>query len=288
MASATLTPKTAAVAVPRVFDRIVCGIDGSEESLEAARQAARLLAPGGALHLHAIADIPMFRRAGSAPGAEAIISSLTESLEQAACEVEPTTSTITKGSPVPELLRHLREEDATLVALGAQERGRTTGVLRGSVGTALLHDAHCSVLVARRQRSEPWPDRILVGVDGSAEAAAAAAVARQVRARVGAALYTVAALGGKEVPHNLIERIYPRALFDSRRPVDALRALSEIMDLLIVGSRGLHGIRAVGSVSERIAHAAHCSVLVVRPMPEDHDWLVEADRSPARQRRRRK
>jgi nucleotide-binding universal stress UspA family protein len=31
-----------------------------------------------------------------------------------------------------------------------------------------------------------------------------------------------------------------------------------------VGSRGLHGVRALGSVSERVAHDARCSVLVIR------------------------
>jgi nucleotide-binding universal stress UspA family protein len=48
------------------------------------------------------------------------------------------------------------------------------------------------------------------------------------------------------------------------RPVDALQKASADVDLLIVGSRGLHGARALGSVSERIAHRAGCSVLVVR------------------------
>jgi nucleotide-binding universal stress UspA family protein len=31
-----------------------------------------------------------------------------------------------------------------------------------------------------------------------------------------------------------------------------------------MGSRGLHGLRSLGSVSERVAHDAGCSVLVVR------------------------
>jgi nucleotide-binding universal stress UspA family protein len=35
-------------------------------------------------------------------------------------------------------------------------------------------------------------------------------------------------------------------------------------DLLVVGSRGLHGLRALGSVGERVANQASCSVLVVR------------------------
>jgi len=36
-------------------------------------------------------------------------------------------------------------------------------------------------------------------------------------------------------------------------------------DLLVIGSRGLHGFRALGSVSEKVAHRAESSVLVVRP-----------------------
>jgi nucleotide-binding universal stress UspA family protein len=49
---------------------------------------------------------------------------------------------------------------------------------------------------------------------------------------------------------------------ESGSPVDALSRLDP--DLLVVGSRGLQGIRSLGSVSERVAHEARCSVLVVR------------------------
>jgi nucleotide-binding universal stress UspA family protein len=34
--------------------------------------------------------------------------------------------------------------------------------------------------------------------------------------------------------------------------------------LLVIGSRGLHGVHALTSVSERVAHEAPCSVLVLR------------------------
>jgi nucleotide-binding universal stress UspA family protein len=47
-------------------------------------------------------------------------------------------------------------------------------------------------------------------------------------------------------------------------PVDLLVAAAEDADLIVVGSRGLHGIASLGSVSERVAHHARCSVLVVR------------------------
>jgi nucleotide-binding universal stress UspA family protein len=37
--------------------------------------------------------------------------------------------------------------------------------------------------------------------------------------------------------------------------------------LIVIGSRGLGGVKALGSVSERVAHQAPCSVLVARPSP---------------------
>lgn len=50
-------------------------------------------------------------------------------------------------------------------------------------------------------------------------------------------------------------------------PVRALVGASGIVDLVVVGSRGLHGLKALGSVSERVAHEAEGSVLVVREAP---------------------
>ena len=42
-------------------------------------------------------------------------------------------------------------------------------------------------------------------------------------------------------------------------------ARMEPASLVVVGSRGLHGVRALGSVSERVVHEVPCSVLVARP-----------------------
>jgi nucleotide-binding universal stress UspA family protein len=52
--------------------------------------------------------------------------------------------------------------------------------------------------------------------------------------------------------------------WDPAHPVAALVERSRTVDLVVVGSRGLHGVRALGSVSERVAHEAHCTVLVVQ------------------------
>ena len=47
-------------------------------------------------------------------------------------------------------------------------------------------------------------------------------------------------------------------------PAAALVEQATADDLLVVGSRGLRGLRALGSVSEAVAHKAAGSVLIVR------------------------
>ena len=73
------------------------------------------------------------------------------------------------------------------------------------------------------------------------------------------------ALRGKGIDPARVRSRAPFAEVVDERPVDALVAAAADADLLVVGSRGLHGLRALGSVSERVAHRAGCSVLVVRP-----------------------
>jgi nucleotide-binding universal stress UspA family protein len=63
-------------------------------------------------------------------------------------------------------------------------------------------------------------------------------------------------------------------------PLDALATASAETDLLVVGSRGLHGIRALGSISERIGHLAHSSVLVIREPPRSPATDRDADAVP--------
>ena len=45
--------------VADVFERVVCGIDGSPQSLEALRQVERLRPPTGELHLVSVAELSL-------------------------------------------------------------------------------------------------------------------------------------------------------------------------------------------------------------------------------------
>ncbi|MGH3038466.1 MAG: universal stress protein, partial [Gaiellaceae bacterium] len=116
-----------------------------------------------------------------------------------------------------------------------------------------------------RRESDEFPSKVVVGVDGSPESAAAYAVARHLSERFIAELRTVVAHGGKAVDRRLVDLIVERQREESPdEPVAALVAAARSADLVVVGSRGLHGLRALGSVSERVAHQARSSVLVVR------------------------
>jgi nucleotide-binding universal stress UspA family protein len=257
---------TDAVAL-RIFDRIVCGIDSSPQSTEAARQAERLRDPLGRLRLAAVTNTRKAAYAGWAmpPMLTELDAAATSALTHAVAEFHPASSRHTSGDAVDRLLQEIDEVSATLVAVGSHGSSRALGIALGSVATGMLHRAPCSVLIARPARSEwPFPSSILVGVDGSPSSLHAAEVARLLTDRFEAELVIVTATGGHSVDLNAVHALSPYVISDPGKPVEALVELAEEADLLVVGSRGLHGLRSLGSVSERVGHRAPCSVLVVR------------------------
>jgi nucleotide-binding universal stress UspA family protein len=138
-------------------------------------------------------------------------------------------------------------------------------MLLGSLTTTVLHEAACSVLVAREPASAAvFPSAIVAGCDGSPASEHAVSVAEELASRFGAPLRLVVATGGKGLDPVAVAAAHPAVERHLSKPVDTLVTASEQADLVVVGSRGLHGVRALGSVSERVAHQARCSVLVVR------------------------
>jgi nucleotide-binding universal stress UspA family protein len=176
---------------------------------------------------------------------------------------------VLEGPVLPTLLGALTDERATLAVVGRHGHSRLAGIVLGSAMTTVLHDAPCAVLVAGGDRQEErFPRSIVVGYDGSAQADEAVRVATDVAHRTEAPLEAVCARGGKEVDLEALQarltEIAPGVglTVEDKEPVAALVAAEA--DLVVVGSRGLHGMKALGSVSERVAHKADGSVLVVR------------------------
>ncbi|MFN8188352.1 MAG: universal stress protein [Gaiellales bacterium] len=252
-----------------LFDCVVCGIDPGPESTEAARQAARLAAPNGRLILVAIVETEVAVHAGWAAGEvlDQLKNDSVQALETATRELEagrPVEARLLEGAAAARFVETLRDEGATLAVVGTHGRSRVGGILLGSFSTTVLHDAPCGVLVSRPTAADSFPARIVTGTDGSNEGETAYAIAAALRDRFGSTLEIVTSSSGKSVDLAAVTAAHPEVVVDERKPVDALVGRSGDADLLVVGSRGLHGLRALGSVSERIAHEARCSVLVVR------------------------
>lgn len=253
-----------------VFERVLCGVDDSDAGAEAAWIAARVAGQDGSLVLATVHDPSLAVHAGWM--ATRVEGELAEAAKHAsqrgraeAGSLHVVETRLVEGHPLDALRREIERVRATLVVVGAHGHSRMVGITLGSIATHLLHEARCSVLVARPPgERQAWPRTIVVGIDGSKGSAAALEAATELATRLGSTLRPVIAT--KEPLGDVVAArdLAPGLETIDETVVHALHVLSEEADLVVVGSRGLRGIRALGSVSERIAHEARCSVMVVR------------------------
>jgi nucleotide-binding universal stress UspA family protein len=263
-----------------LFGCVVCGVDGTDESRAAVAQVGRLLdGVEGACRVVlasvwntgasvAVGWSPPIARTASFPREQ--LRAAVDGMRPLLPASVPVETVVVEGPPGPVMLMELARHRATLVAVGSHGHRRISGILLGSVATQLLHEAPCAVLVARGEPGERFPARVAVGADGSRESARAIDAGAAIARRHGAALEAVVATGSGATPDAAAVRSALDAAagpdtplrMESDTPVDALSRLDP--DLLVIGSRGLRGLRSLGSVSERVAHESRCSVLVVR------------------------
>lgn len=261
------------------FEHVLCGIDDSRPSAEAARQAAALATPDGEVEFIGVVWT-------TGEGRQRVSSLNPERVQRALDKAEllaAKTGPSARSELVPSrdaaqvILTRSRGHD--LVAVGSHAGPRASGVFFGSVASVLVHRADVPVLVARPALSgAEFPSRIVVATDGSPGAAAAVALAARIACARDAHVTLLHVADGdsaeirEELAHEAAE------LFDKagRRPavcdssgdprVEIARVAGQMhADIVVVGSRGLGGVKALGSVSERVAHEAPCSVLVARP-----------------------
>jgi nucleotide-binding universal stress UspA family protein len=259
------------------FASIVCGIDGCRPSQEAARQAAILTDPGATLVYVAVSS-----ETGVGPTARATITheharEYLRDARDAARELGVSAALVDEHGvdAAQRLLEFSDKQD--LLAVGIQGHSRAGGIMIGSVATAALHRAHIPVLVARRPpQGVEFPARIVVASDGTPMSDAAVELTARIAARHGSQVGIIGARD-HEAPFQpgLAEHAAEISIATGHDPVildapgaphHAVVAAARDFDasLLVTGSRGLSGVAALRSVSERVAHSAPCSVLVVR------------------------
>jgi nucleotide-binding universal stress UspA family protein len=263
--------------VPPPFGRIVCGTDGSRSAHLAVEQAIALSGPATALIFVCVREaggVGASRRATiTAERADQVLHEAVLAAREAG--VDAAAELLPGHDPRPVLLDEASRSDLLVVA--SHGVSRAGGIALGATASAAVHRASVPVLVARRPPEAPFPERILVATDGSHDARRAVELAARIGYRHRSTVYLLsvepAAHGDpKQVAVDAVDLtaelgVEPTVIRAPGHPADVIldTAAREGVSLVVLGSRGLSGLRALGSVSERVAHRARCSVLVARP-----------------------
>jgi nucleotide-binding universal stress UspA family protein len=253
-----------AAAIETVFDRVLVGIDSTDESLVAAAQASALRAPGGQLVLVAGVERHLAAHAGlfAAHAEDALTLGTSAELERAQEMVDADDAVLASGSLVHRLSSECASRDATLIAVGVRPHRRLGALTFGGHDVEALHDIRCSVLIARPGWGPAHPDRVVVGVDASPTSRAAEAVARSLADRLGCEVVPTIGIGEK-VDLGLLRAEREDALLHPGPLLDGIVHASTQRSLVVVGRARERGRRWGGPLAERVVYAARCSVLVV-------------------------
>lgn len=260
------------------FRTIVCGIDGSPSAVEAAHQASALAGAGTRLELVAITHEwgygPNAGALLSAAHADHALNEARSALADSAAEVVTRRVNGAGSTTCEKLLSEAAGAD--LLVVGRHGYSRVGGIIVGSTTTNLLHRAQVPVLVAvAPPAGVRFPARILVAADGPDHPEDAVRLAgaigaccqsevmlvrvdwsrRAKRPEIAEAVAELSETTGTQPLELLVGGTAHRAIIDEARRND--------VSLVITGSRGLTALHALRSVSERVAHEAPCSVLVV-------------------------
>ncbi len=229
-------------------------------------------------------EIGRYDEAAALERARAISEAAVARLREAGHEAS---ATVLEGHPATEILA-AAEQDVDLVAMGAGRERWLDILLMGSTSHDVLLQAPCPVLVVHRAERDR-DLRVLVATDGSdgAERAARRFAELADPARCAVTVVSVRRGEGLGFPSGA-ERgdalSGPQALASAERAAELLRregfaaevkvlagspasalleeARASGADLVVVGSRGLGGIRrALGSVSDKLARHAPATLV---------------------------
>jgi nucleotide-binding universal stress UspA family protein len=269
-------PTTSPTASRTTGMRVVCGIDASRAD-ETAVQAACEMAGGGG---H-VALVCVVHSAGVGATAEATIAparasrALKRAMKQTRDAGVASSVYMLRSTHKSETLLRAAE-DGDILVVGTHGESRAAGIALGGVTATALHRATVPVLVARPGHAI-GDGPVLIASDGSPASDGACTLGGGIAARSGAPviLFTVDdGHGDEQTRHDLARQAVdlraatghePTVAHGSGRPADAIVEAADGASIVVVGSHGRTGLSALGSVSERVAHRAPCSVLVVRP-----------------------
>ncbi len=203
------------------------------------------------------------------------------------------------GSPASVLLKIADDWQPDLLVIGSHGRSAAGRLFLGSVSQKVLHEARCSVRIARGSaEAADTPARLLIAMDGSRGAMAAVdgVVARQwpaeSQARIVNATWSMPPITAGRMVAPITDWIAEEnariktameaataklqgvglitsSVVEEEEPKDLICKEAERWgaDCIFIGARGMGPVERlmIGSISSGVAARAHCSVEVVRP-----------------------
>lgn len=282
---------------------VLCATDGSPASRMALELVQRFrLCATSTLTLLSVSEFGVSYQAGLAAlelpedRGEAVLEELKR--EVVSSEWRTVEYQLLRGRPAETVLQAARRRRVDLVTVGAHGRADIQYFLLGSVSRRVVMYAPCPVLVVKRPVAALR--RVVIGVDGSPEAEAAAefllrlSLPEETRVTVASVVpplpHGQGAVAGdrmaefqrirgeveeevRKVVMRVVEKLRARGCSASGtvvsgHPSHELLTLVESLqaDLMVVGSRGLTGDTRylLGSVSDSVVLYAPCAVLVFR------------------------
>ena len=270
-----------------IFADLLCAIRGKEGGYAAVEQAAALAGAEGRLTLLAVTS---YRSGGSHRGPAIGPARAAEILGRAEGIARgvgvPFTSEVDPGSPPSRVILDWSAR-YDLLALGAPASSWPGTWLSVGVGNKAIEGFTTPLLVARPLAADRrFGDRIVVASDGLEASHAVVDLAASLARANGSKVTLVHALGresplkrgrsrgqdrtleeqGEKLKRALASGA-SEVLLETGRAADVIKsaAAAATASLIMMGSRRLDGLRAMGSVSRRVVHQARCSVLLFPP-----------------------
>jgi nucleotide-binding universal stress UspA family protein len=133
--------------------KIVVGYDGSDDAVRALEAAAELAGDGARITVVSAIDIPEPAARATAPAEPEEVAEARKALQDAGERLAKLGMRAELvegfGSPATVIIDEAKARSADLIVVGTRGLAAAERLVLGSVSTKLVHEAPCSVLVAR-------------------------------------------------------------------------------------------------------------------------------------------
>ena len=138
-----------------MYDTVLVPVDGSDESMTAAKEAVRLTADGGTLHiLSVVEELPMYRRSRKAQKFEGDTETEEDEAKQALKRAEEfvdtadieCVSTVENGVPRQVIVTHAEEVGADAIVVGKRGQSEVADDVLGSTTERVIRKASVPVV----------------------------------------------------------------------------------------------------------------------------------------------